>query len=71
LTTWLKRVGGLLMLGDFAYESGDILWRNAEFLHAFKDQQELADELGEAGFKMTFFTLYSGGPRGGAIVEKQ
>jgi SAM-dependent methyltransferase len=71
INTWMRRVIGFFLLGNSSYESGDMLWRNMEFLHAFKDQQELADELSGAGFKMTFFTLYSGGPRGGAILEKQ
>jgi SAM-dependent methyltransferase len=68
--TRLRKIISLFLLGSGSYESGDMLWRNAEFLHAFRDEQDLSEELESAGFRKNFFIMYSGGPRGGSIWTK-
>ncbi len=65
-----KKALSLLLLSDGRHESGDLLWRNTEFIHAFKDEAELTLELTAAGFEKCYFTLYGGGPRGGSLWQK-
>ncbi len=66
----LRRIAGGLMLGNTAYESGDFLWRDSEFLHAFRDFKDVEGELNQAGFRAIHFVTDAGKQRCGIIAEK-
>jgi len=34
--TWIKRIIGFFLLGNYSFESGDTLWMGIEFFHVFK-----------------------------------
>jgi len=57
-------------LGNFWYEKGDMLWGNAEFIHAFSSEDELRSEFKEGDFEVNYLYIPEG-IRGGAILQKQ
>jgi ubiquinone/menaquinone biosynthesis C-methylase UbiE len=63
-----KKIFALLTLGNLWYEPGDILWRNAEFLHAFSSRAELASELVAGGFTMVYWQALESALEGGALL---
>jgi len=63
LLAWLTQ-------GNIRYQTGDMLWRNQEFVHAFGSENEIAGECGSAGLKIDHFFIFPGWPRGGALLSK-
>jgi SAM-dependent methyltransferase len=66
----VRRMFALLTLGNLWYESGDLLWGNAEFIHAFASEAELAAEFAEAGFTVVFLQTPSTGVEGGVVLRR-
>lgn len=54
-----------------AYETGDSLWLNVEFLHLFPSRELLLSELQEGGFDVEKIHMDFPGNRGGAICRKK
>ena len=52
---FLRRLVGILTLGNTRYEPGDTLWFNIEFVHAFSSEQEVRSELEEGGLVVDCF----------------
>lgn len=68
---WLvRRLIAACTLGNLAYEEGDMLWCNIEFIHAFKSEEELRSELEEGGLSVIRIKVDSNSIRGGAICRK-
>lgn len=66
LFAWLTR-------GNLAYEPGDLLWYNQEFLHAFASESELRAEFTQGGFGVLQLHLPSPAPgmtQGGALLAR-
>jgi len=68
--TILRRLIAFFTLGNRSYESGDFLWLNVEFLHAFSSEEAIRSELVEGGFTSIKFKITSTNPRAGAISQK-
>jgi 2-polyprenyl-3-methyl-5-hydroxy-6-metoxy-1,4-benzoquinol methylase len=52
-----RKIFALLTSGNLWYEPGDILWHNAEFLHAFSSETDLRSEFEEGGFVAIDFLI--------------
>jgi SAM-dependent methyltransferase len=52
---FLRRLVGILTLGNFHYEPGDTLWFNIEFVHAFSSEDEVRSELEQGGLAVEVF----------------
>ncbi len=63
-----RRIFALLTLGNLWYEPGDILWQNAEFLHAFSSETDLSSEFKEGGFVALDFLIPKSGIVAGAVL---
>ena len=57
-------------LGNTAYEEGDILWGNIEFVHIFTSEDDVRSELEEGGLSVTQIKTDLNSIRGGAICIK-
>ena len=68
--TFLRRLIALFTFGNYSYESGDFLWLNVEFLHAFSVEEEIRSELEEGGFGSIKVKISQIHPRAGAICQK-
>jgi SAM-dependent methyltransferase len=72
--TWKGRFVRLLIaactLGNTAYQEGDILWGNVEFVHAFTSEEEVRSELKEGGLSVISIQTGPNSIRGGAICIK-
>ena len=66
----LRKAFGFLTLGNLRYERGDVLFGNAEFLHAFSSEAELRTEFEEGGFEMIEMQLVEEKKRGGVVLLK-
>jgi SAM-dependent methyltransferase len=69
-STLIKRFFSYLTLGYFAYEEGDILWQNGEFLHVFTSEEKLKSELTAGGFETVRFYFPQDSVRGQAILRR-
>jgi 2-polyprenyl-3-methyl-5-hydroxy-6-metoxy-1,4-benzoquinol methylase len=67
---FIKRLISYLTLGNLAYEKGDILWQNVEFIHIFSSEDNLRSEFEEGGFKAKKIYLPNDSVRGQAILRK-
>lgn len=67
---WAKKLIAACSLGHLKYQFGDVLWGNAEFIHAFSCPEELIGEFEEAGFECTYFRFPEQGVRGEAVLRK-
>jgi len=66
----LRRLIAFLSMGNLSYESGDLLWLNVEFLHAFSSEDLIRSELEEGGFTSVNVKINPSNPRAGAICQK-
>lgn len=57
-------------LGNRAYQEGDILWLNVEFVHQFTSQDALRAELGEGGLEVEWIRTERTSVRGAAVCRK-
>lgn len=62
---------GWATLGYRQFETGDVLWQNSEFLHAFSDEPLLRREFEDGGFSVTHFELFPAYKSGGAVLQKR
>ena len=57
-------------LGNLAYEEGDMLWGNIEFIHAFVSEESIRSELEEGGLSVVRIQADSSTIRGGVVCRK-
>ncbi len=67
---FVRRLIAACTLGNLAYEEGDMLWSNIEFVHTFKSEEEVRLELEEGGLSVLCFQPDSNSIRGGAVCRK-
>jgi SAM-dependent methyltransferase len=67
---FLRRVIAACSLGNLAYEEGDMLWLNVEFLHVFTSEDEIRSELEEGGLQVLRFQTEVNPVRAGAVCRK-
>lgn len=67
---FVRKAIAFFTLGNFWYEKGDMLWGNAEFIHAFSSGDELKSEFKQGGFEVVHIHIPEG-IRGGAVLQKQ
>jgi hypothetical protein len=65
----LRKIFGILSLGNIRYQDGDILWKDTEFVHEFSDERNLRDEFKQGGFKVEYLHIARALMRGGAILR--
>ena len=66
-----RRVIAACTLGNLAYEEGDMLWGNVEFLHAFASEQAIRLELEEGGLSVVRIQTDLNPVRCGAVCRKR
>jgi SAM-dependent methyltransferase len=64
---FLRRAIAVCTLGNLAYEDGDMLWQNIEFVHAFSSQDAIRSELEEGGLSVVRIYTDPSHIRGSAI----
>ena len=65
----LRKIFGILSLGNIQYQDGDILWKDIEFIHEFSNERNLREEFKQGGFKVEYFHISSQFMRGGSILR--
>ena len=70
-STFLRRLIAACTLGNFAYEEGDILWLNVEFIHAFASEDAVRSELEEGGLSVARIQTSPSSVRGSAVCIKK
>jgi SAM-dependent methyltransferase len=65
----LRKLLAYLTLGNFRYETGDIIW-DEEFLHAFSSKEEVESEFIEGGFRVIYLTDLRETGFHGAVLER-
>lgn len=71
LTELIRQGVAYLSLGNPAYEKGDMLWYNIEFIHAFSSEDDLRSEFRQGGFEVIDLSISERMPRGWAVLRKQ
>lgn len=66
----LHRLIATFTMGNMGYQEGDMLWGNAEFIHAFLSQEELSSELEDGGLSVVQIQMDALSARGGVICKK-
>jgi len=66
-----RKAVALLSLGNLTYETGDMLWGNVEFIHAFSSWRDLDWEFEEGGFEVLHRQVSEGLMRGGAVLKRK
>jgi SAM-dependent methyltransferase len=67
---FVRRLITACTLGNFAYEEGDILWLNVEFVHAFATQDAIRSEIEEGGLSVLRIQTSPSSVRGSAVCIK-
>jgi hypothetical protein len=67
---FVRRVIATCTLGNLAYEEGDVLWGNIEFLHAFASEDAIQSELQEGGLSVVGIQTDRKPVRCGAVCRK-
>jgi 2-polyprenyl-3-methyl-5-hydroxy-6-metoxy-1,4-benzoquinol methylase len=67
---FLRRVIGVISLGNMSYEKGDRLWSNMEFVHEFSTEQTIRSEIEEGGLSVLDIRTSSLTNRGSAVCRK-
>jgi len=67
---FLRRLIAICTLGNTAYQAGDILWGNIEFIHAFTTEEEVQSELTEGDLRVIHLQTDPASIRGWAICQK-
>jgi len=65
-----RKAVAFLTMGNLQYESGDMLWGNVEFVHAFSSQDALRSELTEGGFEVVHIKISNQMMMGGALLKR-
>lgn len=66
----LRRLVARLTLGNTGLEKGDMIWREAEFIHTFWSEDLLREELEEGGFDVIDLGLPESGLWGSAVLRR-
>jgi SAM-dependent methyltransferase len=67
---FVRRLITVCTLGNFAYEEGDILWLNVEFIHAFATQDAIRSEIDEGGLSVLRIKTSPSSACGSAVCIK-
>lgn len=67
---FIYRIVAACTLGNVAYESGDMLWGNIEFVHEFTSEDAIRSELEEGGLSVVGIQTYPTLLRGNAACMK-
>jgi ubiquinone/menaquinone biosynthesis C-methylase UbiE len=67
----VRKAFARLLLGNLAYERGDMLKGNREFVHAFSSWQDLDSEFEQGGFEVVYRQLSEEVMRGGAVLKRK
>ena len=66
----LRRIFAYLTFGNIHYENGDMIWREAEFIHTFWSEELLRSEFEQSGFQIVEVNIPKDGLWGSAILRK-
>jgi 2-polyprenyl-3-methyl-5-hydroxy-6-metoxy-1,4-benzoquinol methylase len=66
----LRRAVAACTLGNLAYEVGDTLWLNVEFVHEFSSEDAIRSELEEGGLEVLCIQTSRTTVRGSAVCKK-
>ena len=66
----LRRLIAASPIGNRAYEDGDKLWLNVEFVHAFRSEDVVRSELEEGGLDVAHIKFNPASIRGAAVAVK-
>ena len=67
---FLRRMFAYLTLGNIHYEKGDMVWREAEFIHTFWSRDLLVSEFEQSGFEVVEVNIPRNSLWGSAILRK-
>jgi SAM-dependent methyltransferase len=67
---WVRRMVAACTLGNRAYEAGDTLWQNIEFVHEFSSEDVIRSELEESGLSVVRLETSATSARGSAVCQK-
>lgn len=67
----VRRIIAASGLGNPAYEAGDTLWLNVEFLHEFGSEDAIRSELEDGGLSVEYIRTGRPGNKGGAVCRKR
>lgn len=67
---FLGKIFAYLTFGNIHYEKGDMIWRDAEFIHTFWRRDLLASEFEQGGFQIIALNIPEDGLWGSAILRK-
>ncbi|MFH0845430.1 MAG: class I SAM-dependent methyltransferase [Pseudomonadota bacterium] len=65
-----RKAAAFLTVGNLQYEPGDMLWGNAEFVHAFSSEDALRWEFTEGGFEVVLIQISNEMMMGGAVLKR-
>jgi 2-polyprenyl-3-methyl-5-hydroxy-6-metoxy-1,4-benzoquinol methylase len=68
-SNFIRRVVAACTLGNLAYEAGDMLWGNIEFVHQFLSEDAIRSELEEGGLSVLRIQIDQKYLRGGAVCK--
>jgi SAM-dependent methyltransferase len=65
-----RRLVAIFTLGNLAYEEGDLLWAEREFIHAFTTEEAIQSEFEEGGLSVLNILTGPTAMRAGAVCRK-
>lgn len=68
---WIRRAIAICSFGNQAYEAGDTLWANVEFVHEFASEEAIRSELEEGGLSVVNLRTDPAVSRGHAVCQKR
>jgi ubiquinone/menaquinone biosynthesis C-methylase UbiE len=66
---FFKKTLAFLILGNFSYQKGDVLWCNTEFMHFYSSEKEIRQEFGKGGFEVDYLHLPAEGIKAEAMLR--
>jgi SAM-dependent methyltransferase len=69
-SNFMRRIFAISTLGNLAYEAGDILWNNNEFVHQFSSEDAIRSEFEEGGLSVVHLKTDQKYFRGSAVCRK-
>jgi SAM-dependent methyltransferase len=66
----VRRIVAACTLGNLAYEPGDMLWANIEFVHEFSSEHAVRSELEEGGLSIVHLHTHPSSKSGRAVCVK-
>ena len=67
---FIRRLVAICTLGNLAYEPGDMLWLNVEFVHAFSSKEAIRAEIEEGGLSVECMQTDRSPFKCGAVCKK-